>query len=94
MLAETLNSYPDVKAENILDLIFFNTSTIASQHLKETRDIHTTNINYLHTEIKTTEAQLDSTLFQNPMTKAQSNYHIKLQIKLIDIVEQLKSEHL
>ena len=94
MIAETIPSHPNTKAENLLDLILFNTSTIASQHLKETRDMHTTNINYLNTEIKTTEAQLDSSLFQHPMTKSQTNYQNKLQNKLTDLNQQLKAEHL
>merc|ERR1712114_68948 len=94
MIAETIFSHPNVEAENLLDLILSNTSTIASQHLKETRDLHTTNINYLNTEIKTTEAQLDSSLFQHPMTKSQTNYQNKLQNKLIDLNQQLKTEHL
>ena len=94
MIAETFSSHPEAKAENLLDLILFNTSTIASQHLKETRDVHTTNINYLTIEIKTSEAQLDSSLFQHPMTKSQTNYQNKLQNKLTDLNHQLKSEHL
>ena len=52
------------------------------------------NINYLNTEIKTTEAQLDSSLFQHPMTKSQTNYQNKLQNKLTDLNQQLKTEHL
>ena len=94
MIAETILSHPNIKAENLLDLILFTTSTIASQHLKETRDLHTSNISYLDTEIKTTEAKLDSSLFQHPMTKSQTNYQNKLQNKLRDLNHQLKSEHL
>ena len=94
MIAETIPSHPNTKAENLLDLILFNTSTIASQHLKETKDTHMANINYLNTEIKTTEAQLDSSLFQHPMTKSQTNYQNKLQNKLTDLNQQLKTEHL
>ena len=70
MIMDTISAHLDTKAENLLDLILFNTSTIATQHLKETKDLHTTNIKYLTTEIKTIEAQLDSSLFQHPMTKS------------------------
>merc|ERR1711954_2082 len=79
---------------NLLFLILFNTSTIATQHLKETKDAHYANINYLNTEIKTTKAQLDSTLFQHPINNSQTNYHNKLQNKLTDLNQQLKDEHL
>ena len=94
MISETLSSHPDTRAENLLDLVLFNTSTIATQHLKEAKDSHHANINYLNTEIKTTEAQLDSTLFEHPMTKSQTNYHNKLQNKLTNLNQQLKDEHL
>ena len=94
MITETLFTHPDTREENLLDLILFNTSTIATQHLKEAKDTHYANINYLNTEIKTTEAQLDSTSFKHPMTKSQTNYHNKLQNKLTDLNQQLKDEHL
>ena len=74
MISETLISHNKSPAENLLDFIIFNTSTLASQHNKELRDSQNANINYLNIEIKTTEAQLASTLFQNPPTKAQTNY--------------------
>merc|ERR1711954_608896 len=90
MISETLSSRPDTRAENLLDLVLFNTSTIATQHLKEAKDTHHTNIKYLTTKIKTIEAQLDSILFVHPMTKAQTNYHNKLQNKLTDLKQQLK----
>merc|ERR1711954_235461 len=51
MISETLSSHPDSSAENVLDLVLFNTSTIATQHLKEAKDTHHANINYLNTEI-------------------------------------------
>ena len=54
MITETLFTHPDTREENLLDLILFNTSTIATQHLKEAKDAHYANINYLNTEIKTT----------------------------------------
>merc|ERR1711954_122946 len=92
MISETLSSHPDTRAENLLDLVLFNTSTIATQHLKEAKDLHHTNMNYLNTKIKTTEAQLDSTLFIHPMTKSQTNYHHKLQNKLTDLNQQLKDD--
>ena len=94
MIAETLPAHPESSAENVLDLILFNTSTIATQHLKEAKDTHHANINYLTTEIKTIEAQLDSILFERPMTKAQTNYNNKLHNKLTDLNQQLKDEHL
>merc|ERR1711954_594338 len=94
MIDETTPSHSKTKAENLLDLILFNTSTIASQHLKEARDMHTTKINYLNTEIKTTEAQRDSSLLQHLMTKSQTNYQNKLQNKLTDLNQQLKDGHL
>merc|ERR1712115_550066 len=84
----------NTRTENLLDLALFNTSTIATQHLKEAKDLHHANINYLNTEIKTTEAQLDSTSFVHPMTKSQTNYHNKLQNELTDLIQQLKDEHL
>merc|ERR1711954_199109 len=65
MITKTLPSHPDTRAENLLYLILFNTSPIATQHLKEAKDAHYANINYLNTEIKTT--QLDSILFVHPM---------------------------
>merc|ERR1711954_157100 len=40
MISETLSSQPDTRAENLLDLVLFNTSTIATQHLKEAKDTH------------------------------------------------------
>ena len=85
---------PRFQCGNVLDLVPFNTSTIATQHLKEAKDTHHANINYLTTEIKTIEAQLDSILFVHPMTKAQTNYYNKLQNKLTDLNLQLKDEHL
>ena len=57
MISETLLSHPESSAENVLDLVLFNTSTIATQHLKEAKDTHHANINYLTTEIKTIEIQ-------------------------------------
>ena len=75
MISETLPSHPNSSAENLLGLVLFNTSTIATQHLKEAKDTHHANINYLSTEIKTIKAQLDSTLFIHPMTKSQRNYY-------------------
>merc|ERR1712114_120004 len=94
MISETLLSHPESSAENVLDLVLFNTSTIATQHLKEAKDTHHANMNYLTTEIKTIEAQLDSILFIHLMTKAQTNYYNKLQNKLTDLNQQLKDEHL
>merc|ERR1712115_563288 len=94
MITETVPYHPNTRAENLLDLILFNTSTIETQHLKETKDTHTANINYLNTEIKTTAAQLDSTLFEHPMTKSQTNYHDKLQNKITNLNQQLKDEHI
>ena len=38
MISETLSSHPDTSAENLLDLVLFNTSTTATQHLKEAKD--------------------------------------------------------
>merc|ERR1711954_174660 len=46
MITKTLPSHPNTKAENLLDLILFNTSTIATQHLKETKDTHYYNHHY------------------------------------------------
>merc|ERR1711954_542438 len=40
MIAETLPAHPESSAENVLDLVLFNTSTIATQHLKEAKDAH------------------------------------------------------
>merc|ERR1711954_383801 len=80
-------------AENVLDLILFNTSTIATQHLKEAKDTHHANINYLTIKIKTIEAQLDSILFERPMTKAQTNYNNKLHNKLTDLNHMLFNTH-
>merc|ERR1711873_384306 len=94
MIAETLPAHPESSAENVLDLVLFNTSTIATQHLKEAKDTHHANINYLTTEIKTIEAQLDSVLFVHPMTKAQTNYYNKLQNKLTHLNQQLRDEPL
>ena len=34
MITQTTTSHPDTTAENLLDLILFNTSTIAAQHIK------------------------------------------------------------
>merc|ERR1712081_105050 len=94
MISETLSSHPNTRTETLLDLVLFNTSTIATQHLKEAKDTHHANINYLNTKIKTAEARLDSTLFVHPMTKSQTNYHNKLQNKLTNLNQQLKDEHL
>ena len=55
MISKSLSSHPDTRVENLLDLVLFITSTIATQHLKEAEDTHHANINYLNTEIKTTE---------------------------------------
>merc|ERR1711954_302476 len=82
MIEETLPAHPGTSAENVLDLVLFNTSTIATQHLKEAKDTHHANINYLNTEIKTLEAQLDATSFECPMTKTQTNYNNKLHNRL------------
>merc|ERR1712081_26301 len=52
MISETLPSHPESSTENLLDLVLFNTSTIATQHLKEAKDTHHANINYLTTKTK------------------------------------------
>merc|ERR1711954_256790 len=52
MIDETLPAHPESSAENVLDLVLFNTSTIATQQLKEAKDTHLANINYLNTESK------------------------------------------
>merc|ERR1711954_385473 len=40
IIAETLPAHPESSAKNVLDLVLFNTSTIATQHLKEAKDTH------------------------------------------------------
>ena len=86
MIQDTCTSHQDCPPETTLDIILFITSTIALQHSKELRDTHDANLKYLNTEIKTIEAQLDSSLFQRPLTLGQNNYLNKLNNKL----EQLK----
>ena len=74
MIDETMESHKNCNPETTLDLILFNTSTIAQAHTEETRDNHNNSLKFLNLEIKTIEAQLDSTLLQKPMKKAQENY--------------------
>ena len=56
--------------------------------------LHKSKINYLNTQIKTNEAQLDSTHFENPLAKAPTNYHRNLQNELRDLNAELRGAHL
>ena len=93
MITQTLNPHTNPPAENILDLILFNTSTIATEHVKEIKEAQTSNLNYLNLEIKTTEAQLDSTLFQKPLTFQQHKYLDKLMNELDELRNEMKLTH-
>ena len=79
MISETMLSHIDCNPETTLDLILFNTSTIIQEHTKETRDRQDNTLKYLSLEIKTLEAQLDSTLLTKPLTAAQDKYYNKLK---------------
>ena len=93
MIIQTLDTHTNHPAENIMDLILFNRSTIATEHVKETKDAQTRNINYLNLEITTTEAQLDSKLFQKPLTLQQHKHLNKLTNKLEALRNELKQTH-
>ena len=82
MIDDTLKTKWDQTPENNLDLILFNTQIIAQQHVKEINYNHHKNLKYLNYEIQTTEAQLESIIFQPSLTKAKYNYQNKLQNKL------------
>ena len=88
MIRETTAAKQNENPECILDLILFNTQTIAQQHSQELRKQQTQALEYLHLEIKTVEAQLDAMTLQNPPTQSQLKYSNKLQNKL----SQLKIE--
>ena len=45
MIAQSLDTHSNHPAENILDLILFNTSTIATELLKKTKETQTSNLN-------------------------------------------------
>ena len=91
MITDTLESHNDCNPETTLDLILFNTSTIAQEHTRELRDRQNNTLNFLNIEIKTIEAQLDSTLHTHPMTASQTNHHNKLLNKLEKYKTELKS---
>ena len=93
MISQTLNSHTECPAENTLDLIIFNTSTIATEHIKQTKEMQNANLKYLNLEIKTIEAQLDSTLLQKPMTLQQARHMNKLMNKLEALKNELKLTH-
>ena len=85
-----MSSHSECNAETTLDLILFNTSTIAQEHTKEIRDMQDCNLKYLSTEIKTIEAQLDSTLLTKPLTAAQDKYHNNLNNKLVRLKQEFQ----
>ena len=63
------------------------------EHCKQLREEQTANLNYLNLEIKTIEAQLDSTLFTKPMTWQQEKHLNKLRNKLEHLKGDLKRTH-
>ena len=85
-----MSSHTECNPEPILDLILFNTSTIVQEHSKEIRDMQDCNLKCLSTEIKTLEAQLDSTLLTKPLTAAQDKYHNNLNNKLAKLKQELQ----
>ena len=60
MISETTSAKLNENPENTLDLILFNTQTIAQQHSQELKKQQTQTLEYLNLEIKTVEAQLDA----------------------------------
>ena len=74
MISETTLAKIHDNPENTLDLILFNTQTIAQQHSQELRKQQTQALEYLNLEIKTVEAQLDAMTIQNPPTQPQLKY--------------------
>ena len=60
MISETTLAKLNENPENTLDLILFNTQTIAQQHSQELKKQQSQALEYLNLEIKTVEAQLDA----------------------------------
>ena len=90
MINETVQEKPNETPENTLDLILFNTQTIAQQHSQELKRQQSQALEYLNLEIKTVEAQLDAMTLQNPATQPQLKYQNKLQNKLSQLRTELK----
>ena len=88
MISETTLAKVNENPENTLDLILFNTQTIAQQHSQELRKQQSKALEYLNLEIKTVEAQLDAMTLQKTPAQSQLKYLNKLQNKL----SQLKIE--
>ena len=90
MISETTLAKLNENPENTLDLILFNTQTIAQQHSQELKKQQTQALEYLNLEIKTVEAQLDAMTTQNPPTQSQLKYRNKLQNKVAQLKIDLR----
>ena len=72
MISETTLAKLEDNPENTLDLILFNTQTIAQQYSQELKKQQSETLEFLSLEIKTVEAQLDAMNLQNPPTQPHS----------------------
>ena len=90
MISKTTSTKQNENPESILDLILFNTQTIAQQHSQELRKQQTQALEHLNLEIKTVEAQLDAMTIHNPPTQPQLKYRNKLQNKLAQLKTDLR----
>ena len=90
MISETTLAKTNDNPENTLDLILFNTQTIAQQHTQELRKQQTQALEYLDLEIKTVEAQLYAFTTKNPPTQPQLKYLNKLQNRLTQLKMDLR----